>query len=147
MRIVFTSYVRTTSFDDPQAWLNRIRGYIGVLEDLSKRHQVISIEQINYEGQYAKNGVDYRFIKSDSTLFPVTLHNYIHDLHPDIVFVQGMHFPLQVIQLQTKLRNNVKLFLQNHAEKPGTGLKKMLQTFADRKIDGYFFTSFEMGEP
>jgi glycosyltransferase involved in cell wall biosynthesis len=147
MRIVFTSYVRTTSFDHPQVWLNRIKGYIGVLEELSKRHQVISIEQINYEGRYAKSGVDYRFIKSENRLFPSTLHNYIRDLNPDIVFVHGMHFPLQVIQLRTKLSKNVKVFLQNHAEKPATGLKKMLQRFADRKIDGYFFTSFEMGEP
>jgi glycosyltransferase involved in cell wall biosynthesis len=147
MRIVFTSYVYSSNFSDPASWLRRIEGYVGILEALSQHHEVISIEQINYEGTYKQNGVDYRFLKENNKWFPTGLNNYIKNLKPDVVFVHGMHFPLQVIQLIRKLPKNVKLFAQNHAEKPATGLKKFLQSFADRRIDGYFFTSLELGEP
>ena len=147
MRIVFTSYVHSPLFEQPQAWLNRIKGYIGILEALSNKHEVISIEQINFVGTYVNNGVDFRFIKTSSTIFPLALHSYIKDLNPDVVFVHGMHFPLQVMQLRRKLGKNVKLFLQNHAEKPGTGRKRFFQMLADKGVTGYFFTSKEMGEP
>ena len=146
MRIVFTSYVYSPGFSDPLLWLRRIAGYIGILEALSMYHEVISIEQINYEGTFNQNGVDYRFLKVNNKFLPARLHNYIKDLRPDVVFVHGMHFPLQVIQLSNKLPKNVKLFVQNHAERPAAGLKRLLQRFVDRKIDGYFFTSLEMGE-
>jgi glycosyltransferase involved in cell wall biosynthesis len=147
MRIVFTSYVHSPEFAMPTEWLNRIEGYIGILESLSRKHEVISIEQINFEGRYVNNGVDYRFIKSSSTIFPLALHTYIKKLNPEVVFVHGMHFPIQVIQLRRKLGKNVKLFLQNHAEKPAAGWKRLFQMLADKGVTGYFFTSKEMGEP
>src|SRR5689334_2848170 len=147
MRIVFTSYVQSPMFTEPQAWLSRIIGYIGILEELARKHEVISFEQINYEGRYVNNGVDYRFIKTKSNFFPSELHNYIKKLEPDIVFVHGMHFPLQVIQLSRKLGRRVKIFLQNHAEKPANGWKRVLQKLVDRRVTGYFFTSMDLGLP
>ena len=147
MRIVFVSYIQSAGFHEPSQWLTRIEAYIGILEELSKIHEVISIEQINYEGTYAKNGVDYRFLKTKDTLFPSELHSYIYHLHPDIVFVHGMHFPIQVIQLKQKLGKSVKIFVQNHAEKPAQGWIRWLQKLADRSVSGYFFASAEMGLP
>src|SRR6476620_851001 len=147
MRIVFTSYVQSPQFTEPKAWLDRIKGYVGILEHLSKMHEVMSIEQINFEGRYQMNGVDYRFLRIKNTLLPTALHNYIKDLDPDVVFVHGMHFPLQVIQLNRKLGKKVRLFIQNHAEKPATGIKRVLQRVADKNVDGYFFTSLKLGEP
>src|SRR5881275_785156 len=114
MRIVFTSYINTPSFNDPGKWIERIKGYTGVLESLAGGHEVISIEQINYEGKYSHNGVDYRFIDygTKERLFPSRLHNYIKHLQPQLVVVHGFHFPFQLIQLHYKLGNKVKLLVQ-----------------------------------
>ena len=147
MRIVFTSYTYSANFHDPLQWLIRIEAYVGILEELSKIHEVISIEQINYEGTYVKKGVDYRFLKTKSAIFPLGLHNYIHRLRPDIAFVHGMHFPMQLIQLKRKLGKNVKIFVQNHAEKPAKGWKRWFQKIADNSISGYFFASGQIGLP
>ena len=63
MRIVFTSYVSSADFNEPQAWLKRIQGYTGILEALGKNHEVIGIERISYEGYYSQNDVQYFFQK------------------------------------------------------------------------------------
>ncbi|MCQ6959068.1 glycosyltransferase family 4 protein [Mucilaginibacter aquariorum] len=148
MRFVFASYVYTKEFNQPQAWLKRINMYSGILEALSKTDEVISIEQVNYEGQFYNNGADYRFLRfgrNSLRFFPLKLHRYIKRLKPDVVFIQGLHFPLQVIQLRLLLGPRVKIIVQNHAEKPFSGLKKILQKLADRCIDAYLFASYDMG--
>jgi glycosyltransferase involved in cell wall biosynthesis len=148
MKFVFLSYGKNTSFNRPEDWLYRIRGYTGILEMLARGNQVISIEQINYEGIYSDNGVDYHFLKiGDWQLkFPRRLHQYVKALKPDIVFVHGMHFPLQIIQLKKTLNGKTKIIVQNHAEKPGKGYRRFLQKIADSSIDAYLFTSVHMGE-
>jgi glycosyltransferase involved in cell wall biosynthesis len=147
MKFVFASYVVTKEFKHPEAWLNRIRAYTGILEALSEQHVITSIEQIDYEGESFKNGVHYHFLRSSllSRYFPKKQHQLIKSYRPDIVVIQGLHFPLQVIQLRLKLSKKVKIILHNHAEKPFTGIKKYLQLWADRYIDAYLFASRDMG--
>src|SRR5687767_8449673 len=146
MIIVFTSYISSPEYDDPGSWLKRIKGYIGILESLSKTDTVISFERINYEGLYEQNGVQYHFIKfkRKQNLIPRRMHHQIKMLQPDTVVVHGLHFPLQVIQLRSVLGKKVKIIVQHHAEKPFRGIKKILQKWADRSIDAYLFTSSEM---
>lgn len=147
MKIVSTSYTNTEQFTDPVAWLQRINFYTGILEELAKNHKIESIEQINYEGVLENNGVKYHFLnfKKKKLYFPWRLHTYIKKLQPDIVLVNGFIFPLQIIQLRLKLGTAVKIIVINHAEKPGNGIRKLLQQLADRFVDKYFFTASQMG--
>lgn len=147
MNIVFTSYIWTPEYNQPEKWLKRIQGYTGILESLSKMDTVISIERINYEGKHSLNGVQYIFFNQGKKIsrFPKRLHRLIKSLRPDTVVVHGLHFPLQIIQLRTALDKNVKIIVQHHAEKPFQGFKKILQRLADPVIDSYFFTAHEMG--
>ncbi len=147
MRIVFTSYISSPEFNEPLAWLRRIDGYIGVLEAMAKHHHVIAIERINFEGNLEKNGVEYHFVRLSGkrSYFPWKMHQLIKSLQPDIVFINGLIFPLQVIQLRMHLGSRIKIVAQNHAEKPATGLKKWLQQKADKYIKKYFFTARQMG--
>lgn len=147
MKIVSTSYVNTPSCNDPRSWLDRIGFHTGILEHLAKHHTVESIEQINYSGKLEHNGVMHHFLnyKEPISWFPRRLHRYIKNLKPDLVFIHGLIFPLQVIQLRRLLGKKPLIIVQHHAEKPFPGFKKMLQTKADRHINAYFFTSEEMG--
>ena len=94
MKIVSTSYVNTPEYNDPEKWLDRIGFHIVVLEQLAKWHEIISIEQINYEGDLQQNGVHYHFYNSKrkKLLFPFLLHRYIKEMKPDIVIVNGLIF-------------------------------------------------------
>jgi glycosyltransferase involved in cell wall biosynthesis len=147
MKFVFASYIFTKEYKSPEAWIDRIKAYTGIQEALAENNEVISIEQIDYEGEYIKDGVHYyfkRFIKPGS-LFPRKLHRFIKSQKPDVVVIQSLHFPLQVIQLRLRLGRKVKIIIQNHAEKPFTGLKKYVQKLADHFTDAYLFASYDMG--
>lgn len=147
MRFVFASYVYTPAFNNPEAWIERIKAYTGILEALAKTNQVLSIEQIDYEGAYQKDGVEYQFMRfsKNELRFPLRFHRFIKNQKPDVVVIQSLHFPLQVIQLRLLLGREAKIIVQNHAEQPFIGLKKLAQRLADKFIDAYLFASREMG--
>lgn len=147
MKLVFTSYISTPEYDQPGTWLERIKAYTGILEGLSNSHTVIGIERINYKGEYEQNGVHYYFIqlKNKTVYFPWRLHRLVKKLRPDVVFINGFIFPLQVIQLRWMLGKKIKIIILHRAEKPSQGKRRMLQRIADRYIGAYLFASHEMG--
>jgi glycosyltransferase involved in cell wall biosynthesis len=148
MKIVSTSYTNTPSFNDPVLWLERINFYTGILEQLAMDHEVASIEQINYTGILKHKGVDHHFLnfKRSRLYIPRRLHHFIKELKPDVVLVNGLIFPLQLIQLRWTLGKTIKIIVLHRGEKPFRGLKKYLQKFADRMINAYLFTSAEFGK-
>jgi glycosyltransferase involved in cell wall biosynthesis len=149
MRFVFAGYIQTPEFKTPSEWIQRLAAYFGVLEELSKHHEVISIEKIGYEGEYANNGVDYRFmnVSRNQLYFPWKLHRTIQRLSPDIVIIHGTDHPLQVLQLRMMLGKSVKIILQNHGKTLPAGYKKILQRLVGRYVDAFFFTSKKQSEP
>jgi len=145
MKYVFAGYVYTGNYNSPQAWLERIKAYTGIFEALTKNNTVISIQQIDYEGEYDKGGVKYYFKRFKSSYFPSQLHQFIKSLGPDVVIVQSFNHPLEVIQLRLVLGKRTKIIVHNHAELPFTGIKKYLQRLADKYVDAYLFASHNMG--
>lgn len=147
MKFVFASYVFTNEFNNPERWLKRINLYTGIQNSLSAGNEVISIEQIDYEGNCVKNGVHHQFIRLSTfeRLVPLKLHRYILSQKPDVIVIQGLHFPLQVIQLGILNRGKVKIMAHHHAEKPFMGIKKYIQSIADRFVDAYLFASKATG--
>lgn len=147
MKIVFASYVYSPGFVNPEMWLSQINFYTGILEALAIKHQVISIEQINYQGDYLHQGVHYCFMRFSKAglIIPTQLHRFIKGLEPDVVFIHGLHFPFQLIQLRFCLGASTRIIAQHHAERPFTGIKQMIQRQADRAVDAYLFASRDMG--
>jgi glycosyltransferase involved in cell wall biosynthesis len=148
MRYVFVSYNYTPEFDDPQAWFIRTLGYTGLMDQLSKRHEVINVKQINYEGIVNHNNIAYHFVNfSKKKLhFNFQLNCYVKSLNPDVVIFHGLHQPVQLIQLGLMLGKHTRIIVQNHAEKPfPAGIKKSLQKMADKYADAYLFASHDMG--
>lgn len=143
MKFIFTSYSSSPEYDQPETWLQRIEAYTGILESLSQNNAVIGIERINYEGEYVQNGVQYFFIKLKNKVvrFPLHIHRLIKKMQPDVVFVNGLIFPMQIIQLRLALGKSVKIILLHRAERPSRGVKKYLQKLADKSVDAYLFTT------
>ena len=147
MKFVFASYIAIPDFNEPTAWLARIRPYAGIYAALSREHEVVSIEQINYEGNYTQHGIHYHFLKlpASQKYFPAKLHRFIKAQSPDVVIIHSLYYPLQVMQLRKALGPKVKIILQHHAEQPYTGIKKYLQRRASGSVDAFLFASKEMG--
>jgi glycosyltransferase involved in cell wall biosynthesis len=148
MKIVSLGYGRSPEFTDPEAWLNRIRFYTVILEQLALTHRVESIEQIRYNGILKKNGVVYHFLHTDSGRFPShsRLHQCVRQLKPDVVLMNGFIYPLSVVRLKRLLGKRVKIIILHRAEKPFSGIKKWLQAMADSWVDAYLFSSAEQGK-
>jgi glycosyltransferase involved in cell wall biosynthesis len=147
MKFIFTSYISSPEYDRPHAWLKRIQGYTGILGQLAKSHTVVGIERINYEGEYMQDGVHYYFIRQRRKIarFPFYQHRLIKKIKPDIVFINGFIFPLQVVQLRLTLGPSVKIILLHRAERPAKGIKKLLQRLSDKCVNAYLFTATEFG--
>ncbi|QEM09572.1 glycosyltransferase family 4 protein [Mucilaginibacter rubeus] len=148
MRYVFVSYNYSPDFDDPEAWFVRTLGYTGLMDQLSKRHEVINVKQINYEGIVNHNNIAYHFVNfsKKKLRFNFRLNLYVKSLNPDIVIFHGLHQPVQLIQLGLMLDKHIPIIVQNHAEKPFPGgIKKWLQKLADKYAHAYLFASHDMG--
>ncbi|ASU35186.1 glycosyltransferase family 4 protein [Mucilaginibacter xinganensis] len=147
MRYVSVGYTQSLEFSSPEAWLKRIEGYTGILECLAEENTVYSINQINYEGQYSYKGVQNLFVKPGDrkTFFARKINKLVKKLNPDVVIIQGLHNPLQVIQLGIILNGKTKIIAHHHAEKPMPGIKKYAQKLADLFIDAYLFASMDIG--
>ena len=147
MRIIFLSYNYSSDIHSPNEWIERLKFYTGWSECLAKDHTVIRIDQINYQGVFTHNGIQYHCVDSGkkNNYLPWKLHQMLRNLKPDLVIVSSFMFPLQVIQLRISLPGNVRIMVQHHAEKPFSGIKKYFQYFASRRIDLYLFASKETG--
>lgn len=147
MRYVSVIYDHSPGFTDPQSWFKRIAAYVGILEVLAKKNQVISINQIDYEGEVVNNSVVHKFVSPNRkrTHFPFKLNRFVKKLKPDVVLVQGLHNPVAVILLGVILPKRVKIIAHHHAEKPKPGIKRYAQKLADLFVDAYLFASTEMG--
>jgi glycosyltransferase involved in cell wall biosynthesis len=147
MKYVSVTFSPSLSFDSPESWFERTAGYAGILYCLAKNNSVINIKQINYEGDCIHKSVHYYFVNfyKQETPFPGKLNRFVKTLEPDIVLVQGLHNPLQLIQLAVRLNKTAKIIVQHHAEKPSTGIKKFFQRMADKLTDAYLFASHELG--
>jgi glycosyltransferase involved in cell wall biosynthesis len=147
MNLVSLTYTKKPQFNRPEDWFYRIRPYLGVLEQLGRYFTVYSIDRIQFGGDVFLRGVHHHFPEAAGGRLRVALrlNRLTHHFKPDVVLVQGMNFPLQVLLLKLRLGRRVKIIVQNHAEKPGGGLRGWLQWLSDPFISAYLFTALEMG--
>lgn len=149
MRIVHLSYAQVIQYSDPEEWLKKIDYYVLLLEEMGAIADVQSIHFINYAGVIAKKNTTYHFTKLTKLqlIFPFRLNKYVQQQNPQVVIVHGFHFPFKVLLLRWQLGSNVKIVLQNHAERPLRHYKKVLQKLIDGFVSAYFFTSLEQAKP
>src|SRR5476651_2150644 len=148
MVYVFVSYFYSPDVSTPEHWMQRIAASAGILEDLATDNTVISIKQINFTGTYLDRGVQYHFIDANRkrTKFPFKYNAYIKSLKPDIVIINGLHHPLEALQLRIQLGSKPLVFFHHHAELPFNRAGKYVQRLASRYVDAYLFASKSLGQ-
>ena len=145
IRIIDTSFYSNGACNDLSALIKLHETSQGYIEHLKGLADIQVIKQLNGEGTKTLNGIKYTGFKSRNNFghLPFKTIRYIKKEKPDIVIVQGLVFPLQVIWLRRKLGKRPVILVQHHGERPFKGIKGWLQKKADRSIDGYLFTSIE----
>ncbi len=141
LRFIELNYYYHGEFSTPAEVISKHRPSNLFAPFFTDRADIILVKHANYSGSHQENGVGYQFFKGRNGFFhiPFATHRFIKAQRPDMVLVQGLIFPLQVIALGMQLKN-CKIVLQHQGEVPFRR-KKILQKMADRYVDGYIFTS------
>ena len=145
IKLIDLNYHTHSNISEPGKVMELQKASIGFVKFIKEKLTIQLIKHINCEGEEYVDGIKYNFFKSRNKFWhiPFKTHHYIKTQHPDIVLIQGLIFPIQLIALKLKLGKNAKIMVQHHGEKPFTGIKKLFQQIADRFINGYLFTSLE----
>jgi glycosyltransferase involved in cell wall biosynthesis len=148
IKLIDLNYHSHSKISNPEEVLEIQKASIGFVQFIKERLSIHLIKHMNFEGERTINGVCYSFFKSKNKFWyiPFKTHQFIKKEEPDIVLIQGLVFPLQLIALKFQLGKRTKIIVQHHGEKPFAGIKKIFQKIADRYVCLYLFTSVENAE-
>jgi len=121
----------------------------GYLHLLKNQATVLLVKHLQHKGHQVIDGVPYHFFNNKNRFWyiPFVTHRFIKRQQPDIVLVQGLVFPLQVIVLKWLLGKRTLLVSQHHGEQPWRGIKGWFQRRADKCIAAYTFTALDNAVP
>ena len=142
MKFVFVNYKPRPVAGSPMGWISSIKPYLGIPEMLAREHEVDYFIHADFSEYLLHNKVGYHFIPSSRrSLFPGKIHRSIKKIKPDIVFVYGLYFNLQILQLRRVLGKKVKIIVQSHSFDPANGWRKYLERMSYGAADLFFFAS------
>jgi glycosyltransferase involved in cell wall biosynthesis len=141
LKLIDCAFDLLPEFDAPAGVLKSHAAGFGYAGFLQQRMDVVAIERIAYSGEVVSGRARFRFFNANHPLSLLRLFCFIRRERPDVVMVQGLIFPVQVILLRLFLKKRARIIAQHHGELPATGLKKRLQQAADRHLDAYLFTA------
>src|SRR5437868_13121455 len=143
MKIVFASYNNQPGYSNVRDWIKKIHNQVALMEALAQHAEVYYIKYGGCDEERTVNNVRYIMFQSDKHRyrFPKRMHKKLKAIQPDVVIVSGLKYPLQIIQLRSRLGKKVVILGRHHADQPPTGFRRMLQRWADKRLNGYLFTS------
>ena len=143
------TYYSHLEYDHPDQLMHRHRPAIGYIDFIKDQLHIEVIKHLNFDGSLHVKGVKYSFFRKTNSFFsiPFKTHAYIRANAPDIILVQGLIFPLQLLFLRPSLAGRSKIIVQHHGEKPFRGIKGWLQKLANKHTSAYIFTSLGNAEP
>ena len=117
------------------------------VEEFSRYAEVTLVKHLNFEGELEENGIRYAFFRKRNRFFEnlSKTHQYVAQLNPDVVLIQGFIFPWQTMALRRKLGRQTKILLQHHGEMPFKR-RKIFQWMMGSKVNGWIFSSPELSK-
>ncbi len=122
---------------------------IGFARFVKKPLHIRFVKHAGFEGSDEDEGIAYQFFTSKNSFWriPFRTHRFVNHQAPDVVLVQGLAFPLQVLHLLLTKKGTTRLLLQHHGESPYRGIKGWIQKRVCRRADGFVFTSAGNAQP
>lgn len=143
VKLIDLTYYAHLEYNHPEQVMKRQHEALGFVTFIRPPMHLEVVKHLNFEGFTQHHGVQFSFFKKTNHFWsiPFKTHRYLKKQNPDVVLVQGLVFPLQVIFLRLALGGQRKIVVQHHGERPYPGLKSVFQKLADRCIDAYIFTA------
>jgi glycosyltransferase involved in cell wall biosynthesis len=149
IKLIDLTYYSNLEYNQPSQLIEAQKEALGFISFIKNLLNIEIVKHLNYEGSSLVDDVRFTFFKKQNRFWniPFKTHAYIKKQHPDVVLVQGLIFPLQVLILRNALGRKCKIIVQHHGEKPFSGIKAFFQKLADKSIDAYLFTSIGNAQP
>lgn len=143
IKLVDVTYYTHLEYHKPEQVLEKHHLVTRYAEFLRNKMQVQFVKHAGFEGFSLHNGLLYQFFRGINKFryLPFKANRFISNQHPDVVLVQGLVFPVQVILLRIQCQRNCKIVVQHHGELPFKGIKLAFQKLASKCVDAYLFTS------
>lgn len=143
IKLIDLNYYSHNDCSKPLELIERHWASLGFGCYIKEMLDVTFVKHMNYEGSGKLKGLSFVFFKSRNKFcfIPFKTHRFIKSEKPDVVLIQGLVFPLQLIALRLMVGKECRIIVQHHGEIPSRGIKKIVQKKADKFIDAYLFTS------
>jgi len=143
IKMIDVSFNMNVGMSNPAEVIDSHKEGHGYARFIKEEVNTTIIEHMNFEGEYMDNGVQYHFFKGRNKFWyvPFKTNKFIRQSNPDIILVQGLIFPLQVIFLRLRVAKKCKILVQHHGEHPFKNWKRIFQRIAVGLADGYLFTA------
>jgi len=113
-----------------------------VLSEKGIKFKFLKLIEKGYTPQNTNS--DEFFFKGKNKFFhlPLVLCRFIKREHPNVIFVHGFNFPVQLLTLRMFISSSTKIIVQHHAETALTHpIKHWLQKLAYSRADAFLFGS------
>jgi len=121
---------------------------------------VTVFQRFGRQERSVQHGVHYVLVKDHWSprlrrwQIPLSLHHAVRNecrqsgtAGLTVVHCNGLHFSVQLRALRAVLPERVPIAVQDHAERPSSGLRRSLQRHCLRGADGFFFSARELASP
>jgi glycosyltransferase involved in cell wall biosynthesis len=148
IKVVDIVYYFHEEFNSPEQVLRKHSPTLGFSDFIDQRFNMTFVKHLNHQGFMKKENAYYAFFRSRNRFWhiPFNTHRYVKKQNPDVVIVEGLIFPLQLIFLKILLSTKCRIIAQHHGERPFKGVKKIFQKIADLYTEIYLFTSISNAE-
>src|SRR4051794_37699605 len=124
MKIIDVVYYSHQELASTKEVIEKQKASFGYAQYLKARADIRLIKHFKSEAREEIEGIPVLFFKRRNKFWhiPVKTHRYILSVNPDVVIIEGLIFPLQVIALKLRLGKRCSIIVQHHGERPFSGL-------------------------
>lgn len=143
LRCIDLNYYCHEALTTPEAVMQVQRLSNAYAYRLGERVAMTMVKHANYTGSLEEADCTTYFFKRRNRFWqiPLATHRFVQRLQPDIILVQGLVFPLQLLALRIKMGRSCRIVVQHHGERPAKGWRKWIQTWACRHADVFVCTA------
>lgn len=142
--LIDLTFFANKEFANGKAMIDGQSASFGYVNHLKKQMAIEVVKHSRTEEHLLIDDVPYHFFKNNNHFFSFPLKTllFIHKRRPDVVLVQGLSFPFQVLLLRLFAARTTRIIAQHHGETNNRNrIKIFFQRLADKCIDCYLFNT------
>jgi len=154
MRVALVNYAARRGVTSPEELVEGTPALDGWASSLREAGCEVGVFQgFVRDAQIERNGVGFRFVGGRFSpdlsrwRLPLRLHRCVASWRPEVVHLNGLSYPPQLIHLRSRLDRSCAIVVQHHGERPMGGLRRSMQRFALHHSDGVLFNGSGVAEP